>query len=124
MNSKRGGVTLTVGGVDYIVRVNTNAMVRYQDHTGESFLEGIAALQANQSDVRRMRNLFWAGVSHLEDMTPEAAGDLMDEAGFAQALEKISEAAALAFPSDDEEKKPGKVRAGKPATAEASAPTT
>jgi len=117
MNSKRGGVTLKNGKDTYMVRISTNAMVRYQDHTGESFLDGIAALQTNQSDIRRMRNLFWAGISHIDDMTPEAAGEIMDDVGFAEALEKVSEAAALAFPSDDGEKKAGNVKAGKPAKA-------
>lgn len=114
MNSKRGGVTLSSDSGNYIVRVNTNAMVRYQDHTGESFLDGIAALQTNQSDIRRMRDLFWAGVSHVEGMTPEMAGELMDEVGFAKALEKVSEAAALAFPPADEGAS-GNDKAGKPA---------
>lgn len=101
MNSKRGGVTLSHDGDDVIVRISTNAMVRYQDLTGESFLDGIAALQESQSDVRRMRDLFWAGVSHIDEMTPEKAGDLMDDVGFAVALEKVSEAATLAFPAPE-----------------------
>jgi len=115
MNSKRGGVTLTADGVEYVVKISTNAMVRYQDHTGESFLDGIAALQEHQGDIRRIRDLFWAGVSHIEDMTPEKAGDIMDEAGFAAALEKVSEAAALAFPPAKEPA--GNVKAGRPAKA-------
>lgn len=115
MNSKRGGVTLSVDGTNYDVRVTTNAMVRYQDHSGESFLDGIAALQTNQSDVRRMRNLFWAGVSHIEDMTPEKAGGLMDEVGFAVALEKVSEAAALAFPQPSDRDAVGNGKAAKAA---------
>lgn len=114
MNSKRGGVALQAGDAEYLVRISTNAMVKYQDMTGESFLEGIAALQTNQGDIRRMRNLFWAGVSHIEDMTPENAGDVMDEVGFAAALEAVSEAAALAFPSE-EDGESGNEKAGKPA---------
>lgn len=114
MNSKRGGITLKVGEQDYLVRISTNAMVKYQDLSGESFLDGIGALQENQGDVRRMRNLFWAGVCHMDGMTPEMAGDLMDEAGIADCLEAVSEAAALAFPSDEDEA-PGNGQAGKPA---------
>ena len=113
MNSKRGGVTLTADGVEYVVKISTNAMVRYQDHTGESFLDGIAALQEHQGDIRRIRDLFWAGVSHIEDMTPEKAGDIMDDVGFATALEKVSDAAALAFPQTED--KSGNVKAGRPA---------
>ena len=101
MNSKRGGVTLAIDGSEYVVRITTNAMVRYQDMTGESFLEGIAALQDDQSDIRRMRNLFWAGVSHIEDMTPEKAGDLMDDVGFSEAMNAVSEAAIIAFPASE-----------------------
>ena len=111
MNSKRGGVTLKTEGGEIQVRISVNAMVRYQDLTNESFLDGISALQTNQSDVRRMRNLFWAGVSDVEGMTPDTAGDIMDDVGFAVALEKVSEAAVLAFPED---KKTGNSKAGKP----------
>ena len=113
MNSKRGGVTLKTEDGEIQVRISVNAMVRYQDLTDESFLDGIAALQTNQSDVRRMRNLFWAGVSDVEGMTPEKAGDIMDDVGFPVALEKVSEAAVLAFPAED--KKAGNSQAGKPA---------
>ena len=114
MNSKRGGVTLTTGSADLTVRITTNALVRYQDLVGESFIDGIAALQTNQSDVRRMRNMFWAGVSHIDDMTPEMAGDIMDDVGFEVALAKVSEAAELAFPPD-EGGNSGNLKAGKPA---------
>ena len=115
MNSKRGGIARKTKDGASSVRITTNAMVRYQDLTGESFLDGIGALQTNQGDVRRMRNLFWAGISDVEDMTPEKAGDIMDEVGFAPALESVSEATALAFPSED--KKAGNSPAGKPAKA-------
>lgn len=102
MNSKRGGVTLSTDDGEYVVRITTNAMVRYQDLTGESFLEGIAALQDDQGDIRRMRNLFWAGISHVDGMTPDKAGDIMDEAGFSEALGAVSEAAVLAFPAGED----------------------
>lgn len=114
MNSKRGGVTLKADDAEYVVRISTNAMVRYQDMTDESFLDGIAALQTNQGDIKRMRNLFWAGVSHIEGMTPDQAGEIMDDVGFAEALEAVSEAAALAFPADEAGDK-GNAPAGKPA---------
>lgn len=114
MNSKRGGVTLKADDAEYLVRISTNAMVRYQDMAGESFLDGIAALQTKQGDIRRMRNLFWAGVSHIDGMTPEQAGEIMDDVGFAEALEAVSEAAALAFPADEGAEK-GNAPAGKPA---------
>tara|TARA_R100001369_G_scaffold72489_2_gene100819 strand:- start:9 stop:380 length:372 start_codon:yes stop_codon:yes gene_type:complete len=123
MNSKRGGVTLKNGDEEITVRISTNAMVRYQDHAGEPFLTGISALQENQTDVRRVRDLFWAGVSHIEGMTPEMAGDLMDDVGFAVAFEKVCEATAIAFPS--EEKVPaGNVKAGKSVKAEKAPATT
>ncbi len=37
MNSKRGGVRLTVDGVDYLFRITTNALIAYKDMMGYSF---------------------------------------------------------------------------------------
>lgn len=116
MSKKRGGVTLKGNGKEYLVRITTNAMVEYQDLSGESFIDGITALQENQTDVRRMRNLFWAGLSHIDGMTPLMAGEIMDDVGFAAALDCVSEAATLAFPSGEGEEA-GNVTAGKPAQA-------
>ena len=108
--SKRGGVTLDVDGKEYAVRVSTNAMVRYQDRAGETFVDGLNALQNATTDIRRARDLFWAAL--VGDFSVEDAGDLMDEAGIEVAMAKLSEATVLAFPQGDSE---GNGEAGKPA---------
>lgn len=131
MNSKRGGVTLKNGDEEIIVRISTNAMVRYQDLAGETFLSGFNALQEDPSDIRRLRNLFWASVSDIDGMTPDRAGDLLDDLGYKEAFPKVSEAVALAFPESKKEEKAtkegesaGNVKPGKSAKVEKAPATT
>jgi len=99
MNSKRGGITVHALGAEYTLRITMNAMVSYQDQAGETFVAGLTALQDDPSDLKRMRGLFAAAIG--ED--PTKTGDVMDDLGLETSIEKLSEAAALAFPSGDDE---------------------
>ena len=98
MNSKRGGVTLTVDGVDYLFRITTNALIAYKDMMGHSFQEGLEAIQANQDDFRTARAVIWTALAHDKEMTVEDAGDVMDAVGLPAALAAFTEAVSLAFP--------------------------
>ena len=101
MNSKRGGVTLTVDGVDYTFRITTNALIAYKDMMGHSFQEGLEAIQANQDDFRTARAVIWAALAHDKDISVEDAGDVMDAVGLPAALAAFTEAVSLAFPPPD-----------------------
>jgi hypothetical protein len=101
MNSKRGGVTLTVDGVDYLFRITTNALIAYKDMMGQSFQEGLEAIQANQDDFRTARAVIWTALAHDKAITVEDAGDVMDAVGLPAALAAFTEAVSLAFPQPD-----------------------
>lgn len=93
-----GAVEFEAGGVAYSMRLSTNAQVRYQRAAGETFLEGLTAVQKNPSDLDRVRSLIWAAMSHTGDLTQDAAGDIMDLLGIEVAIAKLSEAVTVAFP--------------------------
>ena len=105
-NSKRGTVTIEVNGTSIDMRVSTNAMVRYHDKTGESFIAGFNALQKSAQDdtsidVPRLRTLVWAALP--SGMTEEEAGDLMDEIGLVGVMSELAKATMLAFPQSEPE---------------------
>jgi hypothetical protein len=103
MNRKRGGVTLSVDGVDYLFRITTNALIAYKDMMGHSFQEGLAAIQANQDDFRTARAVIWTALAHDKAITVEDAGDVMDAVGLPAALAAFTEAVSLAFPQPETE---------------------
>jgi hypothetical protein len=87
------------GGRAYSLRLSTNAQIRYQRAAGETFLQGLVAVESNPSDLDRIRRLIWAGMSHIEGVTEDTAGDLIDELGFDVAIDKLSQAVQLAYPA-------------------------
>lgn len=107
-NSMRGAIPFEVDGKELAIALTTNAMVRYQDRAEETLLAGLSRLQADPSDIRRIRRMFWAGMSHVEGMTEDLAGDIMDAFGIMDAVKLLSQAAAAAFP--DVKDAPGNVQ--------------
>lgn len=99
MSVKRGSISFEAGGKSLAIAMTTNAMCMYQDAAGETLLTGLAALQADPSDIRRVRRMFWAGLSHAVAVTEAEAGDIMDEVGVAEAVSLLSRAATAAFPA-------------------------
>jgi hypothetical protein len=93
-----GTVEFEAGGKAYTMRMTTNAQVRYQRAAGETLLQGLVKIQEDPSDIDRLRRLIWASMSHVEDMTEDAAGDVMDTIGIETAIGKLSEAVAAAYP--------------------------
>lgn len=96
MNSKRGAVTFEVDGQPYTLRMTTNAMVRYEDRSGESIVEALGKMDGANVSISSVRRLFWTML--VGDLSEEQAGDLMDEIGLTEAAAKLGEAARLAFP--------------------------
>lgn len=93
-----GTVEFEVGGKAHTMRLSTNAQVRYQRAAGESLLRGLEEIQEDPSDTERLRRLIWASMSHVEGMTEDDAGDIMDEMGIEQAIAKLTEAVTAAYP--------------------------
>lgn len=106
-----GTVEFEAGGKQYTMRITTNAQVRYQRAAGETFMAGLEAIQKNPSDFDRLRRLIWASMSHVEGMTEDEAGDIMDEVGIGELTMKLSDAVAAAYPSSA----PGNARGAKKA---------
>lgn len=110
MNSKRGEIHFEVGGVSYSTRLSTNAMVKYQDETGENVLDAFAALEG-RPDMRRFRDIFWAALTG--DYSKDEVGDLMDDLGMAEVGRIIGDTAKAAFPDAEKGDAEGNGKAGK-----------
>ncbi len=101
MTSKRGTVTFEAGDVSYKARLTTNAMIRFQDATGQSVIDAFGAMDGKSADIKGIRNILWASLEG--DHTQESVGDLMDEIGFTEAGRIIGEIGRAAFPSNEPE---------------------
>ncbi|MWP40197.1 hypothetical protein GQY15_21875 [Rhodobacter sphaeroides] len=99
MNLMRGAVPFEAEGRERFLRLTTNAQVRYQERAGETLVDAIVAMQgeASQGDMLRLRRLIWAGMGH-EGLSEDAAGDLIDEIGLAEASRLLGDAIRAAFP--------------------------
>ena len=99
MANIRGAIEFEAGGVTRQLRYGMNAMARFQDVTGQTFLSALDKFQTDPTDMRTMRAIFWAG---LGNVTVEEAGDLIDEVGFQDVAEMIRQAITAAFPQAGE----------------------
>ncbi|ACM02894.1 hypothetical protein [Cereibacter sphaeroides] len=99
MNMMRGAVAFEAEGRARFLRLTTNAQVRYQERAGETLVDAIVAMQGegSQGDMLRLRRLIWAGMGH-EGLSEDAAGDLIDEIGLAEASRLLGDAIRAAFP--------------------------
>lgn len=99
-NPHRGDVDLAAGGKTYRLRLDINAIAELEDHTGQSINEIAAAL--NDPATMRMslaRAVFWGAMrSTHPEVSIKDAGEIMHEAGFAEAMEAVGKAFLLAFP--------------------------
>ncbi|SNT42640.1 hypothetical protein SAMN05421763_11816 [[Luteovulum] sphaeroides subsp. megalophilum] len=95
----RGAVPFEAEGRERFLRLTTNAQVRYQERAGETLVDAVVAMQAeaSQGDMLRLRRLIWAGMGH-EGLSEDAAGDLIDEIGLAEASRLLGDAIRAAFP--------------------------
>ena len=91
-------IEFEAGGKAYSMRMSTNAQVRYQRAAGETLLRGLQAVQEDPSDIDRIRRLIWASMSHLDGLTEDQAGDIMDEMGIEVAIDKLTAAVHAAYP--------------------------
>ena len=112
MNSKRGQVSFKANGEELHLKVTTNAMVKYQDISGQTYVNSILHLQENSTDMKVILNIFWSII--VEDKTIEECGDIVDDLGFKQTIELIGDATNLAFPGDEGDLESGNVQGVKP----------
>lgn len=93
-----GTVEFQVGGKTHSMRLSTNAQVRYQRAAGETLLAGLGEIENDPNDTERLRRLIWASMSHIDGLTEDDAGDIMDEMGIEQAIQRLTEAVTAAYP--------------------------
>lgn len=117
MALSRGVVEFEAGGETRQLRFNMNAMVRYQEASGKTFIEAVQDLQANHMDFRTLRMLFWVG---LGNGTQDEAGDMIDDIGIKVASELMGQALSAAFPGDEASDDAGNVTPKKAVTKRAS----
>lgn len=101
-------VTFEAGGRELALRMDMNALARYQDRSGETISAAIDAIMKDGWDIVRGRRLFWAGLT--QRMTEDEAGELMTDIGMGRALELAGEALRYAIRSlngEPEEAEPG-----------------
>ena len=92
-NPLRGEVELKAGEKTYVLRYTTNALVELEERTGRSVMD-----IANRPSFKDARALVWAGLIHANpDLTLEQAGEIMDAAGFTEAIQAASQALRKAF---------------------------
>lgn len=84
-NSERGEVAVEIGGVEYTLVLDTNALVRLEDvfSTSQKDVTFVEILErVNRNSMRHIRALVWAALQrHHPKVTMERAGDLIQEAG-------------------------------------------
>lgn len=90
-------VTFEAGGRELALRMDMNALARYQDRSGETISAAIDGIMKDGWDAVRGRRLFWAGLS--ERMTEDEAGDVMTDLGMGRAMEVTGEALRYAIRS-------------------------
>jgi len=88
-------VTFEAGGRELALRMDMNALVRYQDRSGETISAAIDAIMKDGWDMLRGRRLFWASLT--ERMTEDEAGEIMSELGLGRAMEMTGEALRYAI---------------------------
>ena len=90
-------VTFDHGGRELALRMDMNALARYQDRAGETIGTAIKAISDDGWDIVRGRRLFWAALSVR--ITEDEAGDIMTDIGMGRAMELTGEAVGYAIKS-------------------------
>jgi hypothetical protein len=83
-------ITFESGGREFALRMDMNAMARYQDRSGETISAAIEAIMKDGWDMLRGRRLFWASLA--ERMTEDEAGEVMTDIGMAKSLDLVGNA--------------------------------
>ena len=94
-NSKRGEVTFFVGeGEDREVhsfRFSLNTLCKIEDNLGKPFTVIASDWESGRFSIKELRETVRAALKGGEKMTPEEVGDLIEEYGIEETLEKLME---------------------------------
>lgn len=101
MGSEKKAVNFSIGGQEYSLRYSMNAMVSYQDKSGEPFLRGLGLVEKDPTDFVRLHAIFGAGL-YGQDVSKDQVGDIMDHLGIEDVFGLVTEAGHIAFPVPEE----------------------
>lgn len=96
-NVVKGEVTFLDGDVTYTLLFDINTLCTLEAALG---LNSIAELELGEGmSTRTLRTVFWAGlIEHHPDLTEIAAGKILTRISSGEALSKVMQAVAAAFP--------------------------
>lgn len=99
---------IKIGKKDYIISYSINALVRMEKETGKTFEE---IFPEDKFSLMAIRDLFYYGLIEKQTMTPEKAGDLLEELiqdgeAFEDIMGILMEELAKAIGADLEENSP------------------
>ena len=99
-NQEKGEIAVDAGGVRHIIKVGTNALANLEAATGKTYQEYFAWIQQEENQsFTAMRQLVQAVTTREgQPLTDIEAGDFMDAVGISEIMDKVGQAAALAFP--------------------------
>lgn len=102
-NPHRGSVAFQVGDRALTLRFSVNALCELEDLLGEPVAKIAAKLEdAENIKLSMVRAIVWAGLrDYHAEVSLAAAGEIVDEAGIPDAMEKVGKALALAFPKPE-----------------------
>lgn len=106
-NKHRGEVALEAMGETYKMRFGTNALCELEAAFGEGINAILAKLQPDDPSIRTMRTIMACGLG----VSPDKAGEIMDEIGMERSGELIGQAITLAFPAPEANAGNGKAAA-------------
>lgn len=99
-NPKRGEVSLEVEGKAYTLKFSTNAICELEDRSGKGINEFAQGLNdPGKFRISDLRVMIWVMLGNQVE-TLEAAGNLIDEIGMEEVVDKVAKAFQLAFPDE------------------------
>lgn len=93
-----GTVEFELNGKTQSARLSVQAQMRYQRKYDETFFHGLASVEKDPTDIVRLCGLTWCILSHIEDMTEDAAADVINDIGIDGALILLGKAFNAAYP--------------------------
>lgn len=100
LSRKRGAIEFEAAGKPFVLRLTTNAQVRFKEAQGRSIIKALAEMETSADpDLGAIRAMFQHCLT--PEVTADEAGDIMDEVGILEAARLIAEAASLAYPTPD-----------------------
>lgn len=105
-NKNRGDCELESGGKVYTLRYSTNALCEVEAILEKPFDQVLLDFASGKISMINTRAMFYSGLrEHHPDLTITESGNLLDEVGLDQAVNKLNEAISLAFPAKSDSKK-------------------